>query len=726
MFTQLGQIVGTLEYMSPEQAQVNQLDVDTRTDIYSLGVLLYELLTGDTPFDRQRLRSAAFDEMLRIIREEEPPKPSTRLSSSAALPSIAARRQTEPQKLSGMVRGDLDWIVMKALEKERERRYETATGLAADIRRYLDDEPVTASPPSAVYRFRKFARRNRVGLTIVTLILFFVISLVGGASWVLHNRAMRQAVLEENAGEAVNQAEMYIKQQQCAEALAKVQQADLLLGSSGPDALRARTRRARADAEMLKELDAISLQRTSSQDAELFDLTGTNARYAAAFRKYGIDVTEISPQEGAVLVRNSVIREALLSGLDVWTQLKRPVDPQRSRIREIADAVDNNAWRRTFRATLFENKWNKLKELAAQEEALEQPPAVLAWLGSVLEEKGMGPEAEVFLRQAQLLHPADFWINYQLGHVLIFYPRPNASAEAIGYFRAAVAIRPGSAEAHSILGLALHFHEDHPTATACFRRAIALNPKAPTFHGLLGLSLTGEGKQDEAVSILRKAVELRPDSGPVNSCLGSALARQGNWGEALHCFLRAVEADAAKEERHQSMREALAALDRLDELDATYESLNPSTCFGNWRLGNFLREQRGLREAAIARYRRAIEIDPTEKFAHYFLGIALRHLGRHKEAVASFGRAIELDPDHAYSHFFLGCSLKDLGQLSEAEPSLTRAIELDPTIAWAHFCLGKLLQEQGRSDDARPAFQRASQLEPENLEFQKALGAEGP
>ena len=131
MFTEFGQVIGTLEYMSPEQAKLNQLDIDTRSDIYTLGVLLYELLTGTTPFDRQRLQDTAFDEKLRIIREEEPPKPSTRLSTVGGLPNIATSRGSEPKKLRGLVKGELDWIVMKALDKDRERRYDSANNLAA-------------------------------------------------------------------------------------------------------------------------------------------------------------------------------------------------------------------------------------------------------------------------------------------------------------------------------------------------------------------------------------------------------------------------------------------------------------------------------------------------------------------------------------------------------------------------------------------------------------------
>ena len=225
LFTEFRQFVGTPEYMSPEQAQMSGLDIDTRSDIYALGVLLYELLTGTTPFDARELRAAGLNELQRIIREEEPPKPSTRLSTLGDNGAgIAKNRRDDPAHLARSLRGDLDWIVMKALEKNRTRRYETANEFAADVRRHLANEPVIASPPSATYRFRKLVQRNKgvfaaAGIVAVALILGLAIATTGFISAV----RSRDAEIIAKRGE---QTQRWLAEEAKEEAVAQRDEAD--------------------------------------------------------------------------------------------------------------------------------------------------------------------------------------------------------------------------------------------------------------------------------------------------------------------------------------------------------------------------------------------------------------------------------------------------------------------------------------------------------------------
>ena len=198
-FADVGMIVGTPAYMSPEQADPTSTDIDTRTDVYALGVMLYELLTGSPPLDAKQFQRGAILEMLRMVREVDPPRPSTRLSTADALPNIAANRSIEPARLAKLLQGELDWVVMKALEKDRTRRYETASGFARDIERYLADEVVEARPPSRGYRIKKFVKRNKIQVIAASLVFLTLVGGIVGTTWGMREANLARAAERERA-----------------------------------------------------------------------------------------------------------------------------------------------------------------------------------------------------------------------------------------------------------------------------------------------------------------------------------------------------------------------------------------------------------------------------------------------------------------------------------------------------------------------------------------------
>ena len=261
MSTQFGAVVGTLEYMSPEQAAFSGVDIDTRADIYSLGVILYELLTGLRPIDAKRLKNAALAEMIRIIQEEQPSKPSTRLSTDESLPSLAAMRHTEPKRLIALLRGELDWVVMKCLEKSRERRYETVNGLARDIQRYLADQPVEARPPSTGYRLSKFLRRNKGPVLAASLVLLALVAGLALASYGFVRAKSERDIADKARIEA--QAQKEIADKASIKALAQKKIADdqkrLALENASKSRESARTAELRLAEGLISQGDAMSL-----------------------------------------------------------------------------------------------------------------------------------------------------------------------------------------------------------------------------------------------------------------------------------------------------------------------------------------------------------------------------------------------------------------------------------------------------------------------------------
>ncbi len=551
LVTGFGNIVGTLEYMSPEQAEVNQLDIDTRSDIYSLGVLLYELLTGSTPFTRKELEKAGMLEMLRMIREQEPSKPSTKLSTAEGLPTLAANRGTEPSKLTKLVRGELDWIVMKALEKDRNRRYETANGFAMDVQRYLADETVLACPPSMLYRARKFARRNRGALLIAGFVLFVLVLLGGGAGWIVRERAERQALTEERVNLALQDATELQLQAKWQDALEAAKRAEAILAGGGGEELRARVQVLHKDLVMVLDLEAIRLPRAVRGVEGGYDVNWADAAYAEKFRDYGIDVDALEPGEAAACIRARSIWHELTVALDSWAILRRDLpgvtDASWKRLLAVARAADPDPWRNQIREAIKLQQTEVVRELARSDKVKDLPLETLVLLVDVAGREGTYKEAELMavLRLAQRKFPGDFWVNFKLAYAYDFAPPPYQQFdEAIRFYTAALAARPRNAPTHMYLGMALLHHGKFEEALARLQCAHELNPEDAACRNTLAWHLAtcpkpGFRDPSQAMGLASKAVELAPAKPAYWNTLGVAQYRAGSWHQAIRSLEKA-------------------------------------------------------------------------------------------------------------------------------------------------------------------------------------------
>jgi tetratricopeptide (TPR) repeat protein/serine/threonine protein kinase len=754
LVTGFGALVGTLEYMSPEQAEVNQRDIDTRSDIYSLGVLLYELLTGSPPFTRKELERAGMLEMLRVIREQEPTKPSAKLSTTEGLPTLAANRGTEPAKLTKLVRGELDWIVMKCLEKDRNRRYQTAKDFAADVQRYLHDEPVQACPPSAWYLFRKFARRNRTALAVAGLILFLIAVLGGGGGWVVRDRAAReqQAAKEQHDRERrlttqveliLDEVERLEREQKWPEARAAAERAETALaGGEADDAIRRRVAAVRRELAFVTRLDRIRQDRatlaevtfnavgeappsagsqTASSGMSTMKVNKARAArdYALAFREYyGVNVEALAADEAVGRLRgNPALAAPVAAALDDWAACGWDLGEDASRwgrLVAVARGLDPDPLRDRLRAA-----WGRPVTPESQAELLElvklidvkaQRPATILALAQTLNRAQRADAARRIFQEGQYANPADFWLNFALGHQL---GAQEDHAGALRYYTAAVALRPDSTVAHIGLGIALHEQGKLDEAVAEYRQAIALAPKDPLAH-YLGAVLRDQGKLDEAVVAYRQAIALDPKFARAHIGLGRVLCKQKKLDEAVVEFHQAIAIDPKFAGAHIGLGNALRDQKKLDEAVVAYRQaieIDPNDAVAHCNLGNVLRDQKKLDEAVVA-YRQAIAIAPKFARAHGNLGNALRDQGKLDEAVAECRQAIALDPKLAQAHYSLGLALYEQKKVDEAVAEWRQAIALDPKYAEPHYDLGNALCAQKKLDEAVAEYRQAIALDP--------------
>ena len=500
LFTSSEQVIGTPAYMSPEQAEFGGVDIDTRSDIYSLGVLLYELLTGRPPFDPKTLAQASLDEVRHLIREVDPPRPSARISSLATADraTVAKLRSTDGGELSTRLRGDLDWIVMKALEKNRARRYETANGLARDLERYLQDEPIVARPPSALYHFRKFARRNRSLCWMATALAFV---LVAGATV-----SLREAIRATRA----EREQSRLREQAQTEAARSAQVATFL-----KDMLKD------ADSLVALGLDGTLLQR-------MIELTV--ARLPRDLRGQAEVEADLREILGTVYLNLGNYRRAeemFGEALAVRQRLRGNHHPEVARSLNYLGVV-------LGRLGKLPEAEAKLRGAAALQEALRgtQESALaetLGNLGVVLAQRARVTEAVATIRRALAIQERLF------GH---------ESAEV--------------ARSLKKLGTVLEQSDQPAEAEQCLRDALAINQKllgarhpevASTIHSL-GIALVGLGRYTEALELYVQAVAIRQqlpeDAGRSQKNLISALEQQGSLAELDRMLSRTVESMRAR------------------------------------------------------------------------------------------------------------------------------------------------------------------------------------
>ncbi len=646
--TMTGDLVGTLRYMSPEQALAKRVVVDHRTDIYSLGATLYELLTGEPVFggnDRQELlRQIAFDE------------PKSLKRHTKAIPA------------------ELETIVLKALAKNPADRYGTAKEMAEDLERFVKDEPIHARRPSLARRARGWCRRHRPMVT--AMIVLWHAAVLGGGAFLYWQDRQRTATAQAVENDWT-EAETFWKQKQWPKALPALERASGRLVGSGLTALQARVDARRRDVAMINKLEnARMLNVTYYHDSNARDRGPVDLAYQSAFAGYGLDVTAMDKDEIVQRIRGSEIRDYLIGGLDAWAYTKDQMPRGNGQpLSDIAQMADQDPWRIRLRQLQRRKDRAALERLAELREAASQPPDTVARLAELLESSAQRAAALQLRRKAQQLSPADYYLNYDLGIALY----ADKAGEAVGFFRAALAVQPESCSAHLVLANALEVSGDNREVDQLYQKAIDLQPNFGRAYDMLGEHLRRQRKWPEAEAALRKALKIKPDQ-HVHATLGQLWSDMGRYAQAEGEF-----------------REYL----RLEP-----DSVNACFC-----LGYALCHQRKFAEAETA-YRKVIELKKDSPKAYFYLGLALWNQGKTAEAEGACRKVIELKNDSPEAYLNLGTALLQQGKTAEAITAYRKAVELNADFLEPYAGLALPCAVRERSTRQNPFSAKPSRSQP--------------
>jgi serine/threonine protein kinase/Tfp pilus assembly protein PilF len=638
--TATGDLVGTLRYMSPEQALAKRVPVDHRTDVYSLGATLYELLTLRPAFDGKDRQ-----ELLRQIAFEEP---------------------TAPRKLERSIPEELETIVLKAMEKNPADRYATAQELADDLRRFLEHRPVQARRPTLWRRLSKLSRRHRSVMVTAALGLVVALTvLAGSVGWVVRDAearragaAARQAEVERAAEADLDEAGRHLKGERLSETSQALERAEGRLASGGPEHLRERLAQLRRDVAAVARAEKARALASLRSDLEFHPRVADRA-YAELFAEYGLNPVTGPPEEAARRIRQSAVRAHLVVALDEWSLVKEQLRPGDGRqLLAVARLADDDPRRQRLRDLLGQPDADALERLAEEKETLGLPPAHLQLLAHLLDSNGRGEAGDRLLRRALQRHPRDFWCNAVLGSRMqgAAQKSPAAAAEAAGYLRVALAVRPQSPQIQNILGILLRYGGKLDEAEDAHRKAIEIDPRHAAAHNNLGNALLHKGQVDEAIACYRKAIELDPKDAIAHSNLGGALRHKGEVEEAIASYQKAIE-------------------------------LDPKFAIAHNGLGAMISDEERNYDRAIACFRKAIALDPKLAEAHGALGLVLLRKGRSAEARDATARALELLPDKHPLRAFVSRQLQTCEGFVKLEARLPRLLTGEDKPASAGECL---------------------------------------